>query len=73
MDEFNKAFVNLRELGDCVIDLVIADTTKKVFEKENQDFYRGAMFGMTWALSNIFSKCQRYYLKEEQDESETNC
>ena len=66
MNEFDKAFFNLRELGDCVIDLVIADTTKKVFEKENNDFYRGAMWGMTWALSDIFSKCQGIILRRNK-------
>jgi len=61
---YYDTFVNLRDAGDCVIDLVVADTTKKVVEKENDDFYRGAMWGMSWAISNIFSKCPRYVIKE---------
>lgn len=70
---FEDYFINLEEAGDCIYKLTTADNTLKAFETENEDFKRGARFGMSWAYLNITSQCKKYILKEINDESEANC
>lgn len=71
--ERNKCFVDLYEVGDCILNEPFSEKSKETFSTESADFKRGAMWGMSWAFITISANCPRYVIKEVQNESKTDC
>lgn len=69
-------FVDIVEAYECVNNAMFKDeSTQRVFSSESDDFHRGALWGMSWALSHIFAYCPKCVLdcEENGNESKANC
>lgn len=71
-----ECFVDIMEAYECVHHAMFYDEiTQEVFQEESDEFKRGALWGMNWALCHIFTYCPSYILndKEKNHESKANC
>lgn len=65
---YANIYVTLYDLAECIMNSMYSDGAKQVYENKNDDFKYGALFGMTWAVSNVYAHCPKYRFKEDQDE-----
>ena len=68
---YAETYVTLYDVAECVMDSMYSDGAKKVYEHKSDDFKYGALFGMSWAVSNIYAHCPQYKFKEEQEDETT--
>ncbi len=58
-------FVSLFDAYDCVYKAMFEDdVTQNIFSSEGEEFKRGAMWGMNWALCHIFRYCPVKFSEE---------
>lgn len=62
-----EQFVDVVEAGHEILQAIGDEKTWKAVEHENQDFKRGAMWGMAWAMTHIYAYAPKYYTKIEED------
>ena len=65
---YANTYVTLYDLAECVMDSMYSDGAKQVYANKSDDFKYGALFGMSWAVSNIYAHCPQYKFKENENE-----
>jgi len=64
----SDVWANMHDMAECVLDAMYSDGAKTIYESRSEDFKIGALWGMSWAVSNIWAHCPRYKIKEQEDE-----
>ena len=65
---YANIYITLYDLAECIMNSMYSDGAKQVYENKSDDFKYGALFGMTWAVSNIYAHCPKYRFKENENE-----
>ena len=67
-----ELFVDLVDAYKCVQDAMFKDEiTQDIFSEEGEEFKRGALWGMNWALCHIFTYCPSYILNNKENGHES--
>ena len=65
----SDVWANMHDIAECVMAAMYSDGAKTVYESRSDDFRMGALWGMSWAVSNIWAHCPRYRFKENENET----
>lgn len=58
-------FIDLVEANDIVVQAMWSEKTNKVLQKQSEDFQRGALWGMSWAMNNIWAYTTKLHMPEQ--------
>lgn len=62
-----RTFVDTKEAGQEILK-AIGNMDYSQIDNPNDDFRRGAMWGMAWAMSHIYAYAPKYFAKIEVSE-----
>lgn len=65
-----EQYVDVVEAGHEVLEAIGAQHTWDAIKDYSDEFKRGAMWGMAWAMSHIYAYAPKYYARREEDAGE---